>query len=223
MSRPSAFEAQRARSSLRRAVFLDRDGVLNIPEFRDGRSYAPRRLDAFRLYDDATPSVKRLKAAGFLVIVVTNQPDVSTGLLDRDTLIAMHRKLAAETGVDAIETCFSTRDAPCRRRKPQPGMLIDAALAGRIDLDESVMVGDRASDVQAGVLAGCETVFIDRGYTAEAKPVAQDATVFSLEDAVDWILSPRDAGDHDSRRPSHGKSALGSGARPKGASHVRLV
>lgn len=188
----------------RRAAFLDRDGVLNIPEFRDGRSFAPRRLADFALYEDAGESVRRLKAAGFAVIVVTNQPDVGAGLLDRETLAAMHRRLVAETGVDAVETCFSTRGAPCRRRKPEPGMLIDAGLAARVDFARSVMVGDRAGDVDAGRAAGCQTVFIDRGYVAEAAPTDQDATVGSLGEAVDWILASHRASIAPFRpRPQH--------------------
>ncbi len=177
------------RRAKRRAVFLDRDGVLTVPEFRNGRSYAPRRLEDFRLYKDAVESVARLKAAGYTVIVVTNQPDVGAGLMSRDTLREMNRRLAAATRVDAIEVCTSPREAPCRRRKPAPGMLIDAALAGQIDLPASWMVGDRAGDVAAGRAAGCGAIFVDRGYDAETPPTEQDATVASLFEAVDWILT----------------------------------
>lgn len=199
------------RKPTRRAAFLDRDGVLNVPEFKNGRSYAPRRIEEFRLYPDAAESVSRLKAAGYAVIVVTNQPDVGLGLMSRETLTQMHRRLVRETGVDAVEVCTSPREAPCRRRKPEPGMLIDAALAGRIDLAASVMVGDRAGDVAAGRAAGCKTVFVDRGYDAEEPPTDQDATVASLHEAVDWILGA----DRAARPP------LRARARPIGdAPHV---
>ena len=173
----------------RPAVFLDRDGVLTIPEFRDGRSYAPTSLENFQLYADAAPSVARLKEQGYLVIVATNQPDVTTGKLDGQTLETMHHILRAETRVDDIEVSFATRDAPDRRRKPEPGMLIDAAQKWDIDLTTSYMVGDRASDVRCGVQAGCRAVFIDLGYTAEETPRGQDATFANLSQAVDWICT----------------------------------
>lgn len=173
----------------KRAVFLDRDGVLTIPEFRDGRSFAPTRLADFRLYPDAAASVARLKRAGFLVIVATNQPDVTTGKLSEETLGAMHATLQAACSIDGIEVSTATRANPDRRRKPAPGMLLDAARDWDIDLAASYMVGDRASDIACGRAAGTRTVFIDLGYKAEAGPVGQDATVPSLSEAVDWICA----------------------------------
>ena len=183
----------------RPAVFLDRDGVLTVPEFRDGRSFAPVSLDAFRIYPDAAAAVARLHAAGFLVIVATNQPDVTTGKLAQDTLDEMHRRLAEATGIDGIEVSTATRTAPDRRRKPQPGMLFDAARKWDIDLAASYMVGDRASDIECGRRAGCRTVHIDLGYTAEPGPDAPDATADGIAGAVDWICA-------DCRR--HGGKAM---------------
>lgn len=172
----------------RRAVFLDRDGVLTVPELRDGRSFAPTRLDAFALYDDAVTSVAQLKSAGFMVIVVTNQPDVSTGRIAPDTLDEMHRRLRAQAAVDDIEVSITTGADPDGRRKPAPGMLIDASRKWGLDLAQSYMVGDRASDIACGMAAGCRTVFIDRGYSAETPPNGQNATGGNLAEAVDWIL-----------------------------------
>ena len=182
----------------RPAVFLDRDGVLTIPIFRDGRSYAPRSLAEFQLYPDAEASVARLKSAGFLVIVATNQPDVTAGLMSAEVLQEMHRRLRACLAVDDIETDMDTRANAGPRRKPNPGMLLDAAEGWGIDLAASYMVGDRASDIEAGVAAGCRaSVFIDHGYEAEAPPAAQAHTASSLSGAVDWILADsRSAGRH---------------------------
>ena len=171
-----------------RAVFLDRDGVLVVPEFRDGRSFAPRRLEDFRLYEDARGAVARLKQAGFVVVVATNQPDVGAGLVDETLIVAMHRLLRSEVPVDDIETCFDTRANASRRRKPGPGMLLDAARKWQVDLAASYVVGDRGTDVEAGIRAGCTSIFIDRSYTAEQRPTLQSATVESLTEAVDWIL-----------------------------------
>lgn len=177
----------------RRAVFLDRDGVLTIPQFRDGRSYAPTALADFHIYDDAPAAVAALKAAGFLVIVATNQPDVGAGLVPQTAVEEMHRILRAKTAVDDVEVCYETRaeaegKGNSARRKPGCGMLLDAARKWGIDLPASYMVGDRDSDVAAGRKAGCVALFIDRGYTAEARPTEQAATVASLAEAADWIL-----------------------------------
>ena len=180
-------------SQLRQAVFLDRDGVLVVPEFRDGRSYAPRCLEDFRFFPDAASALQRLKDAGYLLIVVTNQPDVSTGLLSQTTLEAMHGKLMKALPLDGIEVCTDTKEAAGPRRKPAPGMLLDAAARWDLDLSNSFMIGDRWSDVEAAKAAGCPALFIDHGYTAEEKPSAQLASFSSLSAAVDWLLA--EAGD----------------------------
>ncbi len=186
---------------MKAAVFLDRDGVLSVPEFRNGRSYAPLRLDEFAIYEDAVVSVDRLRCAGFLVIVVTNQPDVGAGLISRGTVEAMHDRLRATVAVDDIEVCYETREQATERRKPGDGMLRDAAAKWTIDLRRSFMVGDRMSDVEAGRRAGCTSVFIDRNYD-EPRPKAEEAVVVrNLADAVTWILdAAKKAAIADGRR-----------------------
>lgn len=175
---------------MRRAVFLDRDGVISVPEFRDGRSYAPRHVDDFHIYPDAAAAVARLRGAGFLVIVVTNQPDVGAGLVVADVVEAMHRDMRKAVPVDDIEACFETRAQATPRRKPAPGMLLDAAAKWDIDLASAYMVGDRASDIEAGLRAGCRaSVFVDRGYASEPDPSGQAVRVANLKEAVDWILA----------------------------------
>jgi D-glycero-D-manno-heptose 1,7-bisphosphate phosphatase len=171
-----------------RAVFLDRDGVLVVPEFRDGRSFAPRRVADFRLYDDAAASVARLKAAGFKLVVVTNQPDVGDGLVELSVVEEMHRILAAELAVDAIEACCHGHHEVCDCRKPKPGMLRRAAERFGIDCHRSFMVGDRGSDVAAGRAVGCTAILIDLGYTG-VDLGAPDYKVASLKHAVDIILA----------------------------------
>jgi D-glycero-D-manno-heptose 1,7-bisphosphate phosphatase len=170
-----------------RGVFLDRDGVLAIPEFRQGRSFAPRRLEDFRLYDDAARSARRLKEAGFRLVVVTNQPDVGHGLIALEVVEEMHRRLASALPVDAIESCYHRQDEGCDCRKPKAGMLRRAARQLGIDCRQSFMIGDRASDVEAGRNAGCRTIFIDRGYIDEG-PGAADFIVKSLAEATSIVL-----------------------------------
>jgi D-glycero-D-manno-heptose 1,7-bisphosphate phosphatase len=170
-----------------RAVFLYRDGVLVVPTVAGGRSYAPRSLEAYRFYPEAPECLDRLKRAGFMLIVVTNQPDVGAGLVSREVVDEMHRRLAKTLPVDAIKACFHTGRDGCPCRKPAPGMLLEAADDFGIDLGASFMVGDRASDVAAGRSAGCRTLLIDLGLGEGSQEA--DWVVRSLGDATTWILS----------------------------------
>jgi D-glycero-D-manno-heptose 1,7-bisphosphate phosphatase len=160
----AARSRQEPMAGARPAVFLDRDGVLNENLVVDGKPYAPRRFQDFRLYPEAATAIVKFKAAGFATVVVTNQPDLGHGLIEPSQLQAMHAYLERETGVDAILTCPHRQDEGCGCRKPGAGLLVRAAYTHNLDLSRSVMVGDRASDVAAGRDAGCRTIFIDRAF-----------------------------------------------------------
>jgi D-glycero-D-manno-heptose 1,7-bisphosphate phosphatase len=170
-----------------RAVFLDRDGVLTVPEFRDGRSFAPRRLADFRLYDDAADAMRQMKKAGFRLVVVTNQPDVGHGRIELGVVEEMHRRLAAALPLDTIEACYHRQDEGCDCRKPKSGMLRRAAEQLEIDCAKSFMIGDRASDIEAGRGLSCQTIFINRGYHNE-DPRRADFLVSSLAEALPIVL-----------------------------------
>ena len=171
-----------------RAVFLDRDGVLNRPEIRNRKPYAPRRLEDFRLLPRAGESVRALKDAGYLVIVVTNQPDIGNGLTDPAAVQAMHEKLRKRVPVDEVRICPHRQDADCPCRKPRPGMLLSAAADWDIDLHDSFLVGDRDGDIVAGRTAGCYTILINRRYS-EPRTIGPDKCVRSLSAAVQHILA----------------------------------
>ena len=173
------------------AVFLDRDGVLVETFVRDNRAYAATTLQDFQLVRSAAAEVRRLRDAGLAPIVVTNQPDVGRGVIAPETLAAMHERLAGALPVLDILVCTHVASVGCACRKPKPGMLEAAAAKWGIDLRQSFMVGDRASDVEAGRAAGCRTILIERPYSGSA---TADARVGSLTEAVDAILtrwSPR--------------------------------
>jgi D-glycero-D-manno-heptose 1,7-bisphosphate phosphatase len=176
-----------APAPLRRAVFLDRDGVINRAVVHNGKPYPPPTLDDFTFEDGVPGAIERLRAAGLLIVVVTNQPDVGTGKQRRDVVEAMHARLASAALCDAIQVCWHSASDGCACRKPLPGMLLRAADECRIDLSRSFMVGDRWVDVAAGRAAGCYTCWLDRGY-AEPAPDAPDAIVGSLPEAADRIL-----------------------------------
>jgi D-glycero-D-manno-heptose 1,7-bisphosphate phosphatase len=177
----------------RRAVFLDRDGVINRCEMRSGKPYAPRRLADFRLLPGVVAAARALKQAGFLLIVATNQPDIGNGRVTRQVVEAMHDKLRRRLPVDEIRMCPHRQDAGCDCRKPRAGMLRKAARKWRINRRKSFLVGDRYSDIIAGQAIGCYTVFIDRGYS-EPQRATPDSTVSSLPAAARLILSMKQGG-----------------------------
>ena len=172
----------------RHAVFLDRDGVINRSHVRNGKPYAPRTLAEFRLLPGVTGAVAELKAAGYLVIVVTNQPDVGHGLISPATLDAMHARLRRTVAVDDIYVCPHRQDERCSCRKPKPGLLRRAMARWGVEPAGSIMIGDRWNDVVAGKKAGLYTAFIDRNY-AEALVEEPDVTARSLPHAVAQILT----------------------------------
>ena len=183
-------------SAGRPAVFLDRDGTLNVPVIREGLPYPPATPEEFRLYADAPAACRALHAAGYLLVVATNQPDVGRGTMAPSVVAAMHARLQVLIPeIVRIEVCFAPgqgRDHPeNRRRKPEPGMLLDAAAALGIDLARSWMIGDRWRDVDCGRRAGVRTVFIDFGY-AEALRSPPDFTVRSFAEAAATVLAQRD-------------------------------
>lgn len=175
----------------RRAVFLDRDGVLNRPVVRDGRPYPPADVEEFELYDNALAGCRRLKEAGFLLVVVSNQPDVGRGTQRRGTAEAINKKLAnAIPSLDRIEVCFHAgKDygEVCNCRKPKPGMLLRAAAELGIGLRVSYMIGDRWRDIDCARAVGCYAIFIDRGY-AESLRERPDVTVTTFGEAVAAVL-----------------------------------
>jgi D-glycero-D-manno-heptose 1,7-bisphosphate phosphatase len=175
-----------------RAVFLDRDGVLNRPCLRGGAPYPPADVKEFELYEDVLIGCTCLKNAGFLLVVVSNQPDVGRGTQRREVAEAINKKLAkAIPALDRIEVCFHAGEDygdVCDCRKPKPGMLFRAAAALDIDLPSSYMIGDRWRDVDCARAAGCHVIFIDRGYT-ESLRQQPDVTVTTFRDAVAAVLA----------------------------------
>jgi D-glycero-D-manno-heptose 1,7-bisphosphate phosphatase len=172
----------------RRAVFLDRDGVINRALVRDGKPYPPATIDEVEVLPGVAEALARLRAAGFLLLVVTNQPDVARGSQRHEVVEAINGRLLAELPLDEFFVCYE--DGPdCPRRKPNPGLLLEAAAKYDIDLGRSFMVGDRWRDVEAGRRAGCRTVFLDYGYREQQPPHPPDWTTDSLACASTWILA----------------------------------
>jgi D-glycero-D-manno-heptose 1,7-bisphosphate phosphatase len=178
-----------AATKLCRAVFLDRDGVINRALERESKPFAPSSLDEFEILPGVPEACAKLKAAGFLLVVATNQPDVGRGTIKMELVEAIHAEMRRRLPLDRVEVCYhpGRGASDCDCRKPKPGMLLRAARELGIDLAQSWMVGDRWRDVDCGHAAGCRTVFIDRGYAEELRQ-KPDFFAGNLAEATDIIL-----------------------------------
>jgi D-glycero-D-manno-heptose 1,7-bisphosphate phosphatase len=178
---------------MNRAVFLDRDGVINRPIIHEGRPYPPRSIEAFDILPGVEDACRVLKTGGYLLVVVTNQPDVGRQTLDRGAVEKIHRFMAERLPLDLVLTCFHAGEKygqPCECRKPQPGMLWEAARQLQISLPESYMVGDRWRDIDCGRRAGCRTIFIDWGYSEHLREVP-DHRASNLVEAAQIVLTEK--------------------------------
>lgn len=178
--------------TLRPAVFLDRDGTLNAPVIRNGKPYPPATVAEFHLLDGVASGCAQLKAAGFVLVVATNQPDVGRGTQSQAVVEAMHAHLLRLVPqIDLIQVCYhggTDHGQACDCRKPKPTMLLDAARRLGLDPARSWMIGDRWRDIDCGHAAGCRTIFLDWGYTEQLR-ARPDFTVKSFPEAVGIILA----------------------------------
>ena len=179
----------------RPAVFLDRDGVINRVTVRNGTPHPPCDAEEFELYEDVPDGCARLKAANFLLVVITNQPDVGRGSQSREAVEAMNLKMqSALPLLDRIEICYHAGERygqPCECRKPRPGLILRAAAELNIDPRRSYVIGDRWRDVDCARAAGCRAIFIERSYK-ESLREAPDFTVANFNEAVSAVLRDAD-------------------------------
>ncbi len=175
----------------RRAVFLDRDGVLNCSVVRNGKPYPPANLAELKVAPGVEQGCRALREAGYLLIGITNQPDVPRGITEKKVVEEINGYLSALLSMDSIRVCYHDNADQCECRKPKPGLILQAAREKDIDLEASFMVGDRWKDVEAGRRAGCRTVLIDNQY-AEPNATQPTYTVSSFPEAVAAILSGKE-------------------------------
>ena len=153
----------------------------------DGKPYPPTSLVELEILPGVHEALQKLHEANYLLVVVTNQPDVARGTAKRKDIEEMNAFLSSQLPIDDIKTCYHDDGDNCTCRKPLPGALIKAAQERNIDLSKSFMVGDRWRDIEAGASAGCKTFFINYRYE-EQKPDAADYIVSSLLEAKKIIL-----------------------------------
>lgn len=175
---------------MNRAVFLDRDGVINRVILKDGVPHAPVSLNDFELLPGVGEAIESLKRAEFRIIVATNQPGVATGVQEQSVVESMNSLISKSFDIDDINVCYHIDEDACKCRKPKPGMLLESAAKLSIDLADSYMVGDRWRDVEAGKAAGCRTILLENGYS-DIRSEKPDAVAGTLLDASKVILSGR--------------------------------
>ncbi len=172
---------------MKKAVFLDRDGVLNRSTLLNGVPKPPSTLEEVELLEGVVEAIQILRSHDYLPVVVTNQPDVGRGLVTKAQVEAINLHIGAVTKIEHFYTCFHDDSDFCECRKPAPGLIYLAARELDICVEHSYMVGDRWRDVCAGQLAGCKTFFLDHGYT-ETKPKMPYIRVSSLLEAVNLMV-----------------------------------
>lgn len=162
------------------AIFLDRDGVVNYPIIREKKPYAPISLDELKIIPEIKQVIDFFKSKHFKILVITNQPDVSRGKVTKDEVEKINASILSQLSIDEIFTCYHDNQDQCECRKPKPGAFITLSQKHNINLSKSIMIGDRAKDIEAAKNANCPSVFIDYGYN-EPNPVDQNYTIDNVE------------------------------------------
>ncbi len=171
---------------MKRAVFLDRDGVLNRSVIVDGLPKPPAHIEEVEIISGVFEAIQIFKDCDLLPVVVTNQPDIARGLSTEKDVQAINDLIGRRTAVNFFYTCIHDDIDNCSCRKPSPGLIYRAASDLDIDISESFLVGDRWRDIEAGQAAGCDSFFIDYSYP-EKLPRIPFTRVVSLLEAAQII------------------------------------
>ena len=165
------------------ALFLDRDGVVNYSIIKNKKPFAPLSIKELKIIPEIKEVIQFAKNRMMKVFVITNQPDVSRGLVAREVVEEINSSIKFDFDIDEIFTCYHDNHDKCKCRKPNPGAFISLSQKHNIDLTKSIMVGDRAKDIQAAKNANCPSVFIDYGYN-ETKPLDQNYTIYGVNELL---------------------------------------
>jgi D-glycero-D-manno-heptose 1,7-bisphosphate phosphatase len=172
-----------------KAVFLDRDGVLNHAVLRDGKPYPPANAAELSIVPEAASALALLRRQGYRLLVVTNQPDVARGTQQRSEVEAIHAVLAAALPIDDFFVCYHDDADCCACRKPKPGLLLQAAEKYNLSLPDCYLIGDRWRDIDAAHAAGCRAVWLNAGYRERGPSSPPAAEVTTLAEAANWIAA----------------------------------
>ena len=168
---------------MKKAIFLDRDGVINKVKIVNGKPYAPNNFNEIIFFPNLKKILNIFKNLGYLIIVITNQPDVKRKNTTLATVTKIHKFIKKSLPIDDIFVCFHDNDDKCCCRKPKPGNILAAAKLYNIDLKNSYMIGDTWKDISAGYKAGCKTIFFDHNYNLK-KPKKYNFLIKSIKDLI---------------------------------------
>ena len=182
---------------MKKAIFLDRDGVINEVCYHDEKGiYSARSLDEFKLLPGVKDSIARLNNSGFLTIIISNQPGVAFGYIKKEDVEKINESMKKELGISQVYNCFHHPEftGDCNCRKPKDGMILSAIADHNIDLSESFLIGDNLTDIKAG--EKCKQTFLVAKKTTadllnliETKNIRPTHIVSSLKEATDKILN----------------------------------
>ena len=172
---------------MRKAAFLDRDGVLNLTPLMDGVPKPPSYPSEVEILSGVFEAIQLIKMHNYLPVVITNQPDVARGSRTKEQIEAINLHIGSRLQIDHFYTCFHDDIDQCKCRKPAAGLIYQAAIELQLDVSRSFLVGDRWRDIAAGQAAGCECYFIDYSYP-EKQPDLPYLKVLSLLDAVQTAI-----------------------------------
>ncbi len=169
-----------------KAIFLDRDGVLNKAIIKNSKPYPPSKIEELEILPGVFEGIELLKHSGFKLIVITNQPDVARGTSKKETVDEINNKILETLKVDEIISCFHDDIDNCDCRKPKPGMILQAVKKWNIDLSLSYLIGDRWRDIQTAKNIGLNSILIKYNY--DEKKINADFECYNLEEAANFIL-----------------------------------
>ncbi len=171
-----------------RAVFLDRDGILNQAIVEQGKPHPPSMLEQVRIVPGIDIALKELEEAGYLMVGITNQPDVARGTQSRSMVESINSYILSHLPVTEILVCYHDDKDNCECRKPRPGLILQAARRYGVDLSQSWMVGDRWKDISAGRAAGLKTIFVNYHYEESYQGLGADFSTAGAALISDIIL-----------------------------------
>jgi len=173
-----------------KAVFLDRDGVINEVLVKNDRAYSPRRFEEFKFIENVYELIRKIKEAGFLSIVVTNQPDIARGKMEISELERMNKAVRDKLPIDDNLVCMHDDIDNCSCRKPKPGMIFKAAKKYEIEIETSFLIGDGWRDMMAASNAGCKGILLKASYNTGVDCFKR---VENLKTAIDTIVDEKGA------------------------------
>jgi len=171
-----------------RAVFFDRDGVLNKVIIQNGKRYPPANLGEVVIFPNAGSTLFSLEEEGFFLIGITNQPDVARGKQNRKIVESINDFLLCRLPLKEIFVCYHDDVDNCNCRKPKPDLILQAAKKYKINLAQSYMIGDRWKDIVAGKQAGCKTIFIGNEYDKSPVNLKPDYSVNNISEIIKIII-----------------------------------